>query len=296
MSFFISLLLFFVGLAVGSFLNVLAVRYDPERPIFSRHSLLGRSHCPHCSNKLSAFELIPLAGFLWQRGKCRSCGKAISSQYFWVELLTGIYFVAVPLFLTSFYALTPRLALYGGAFISTVSLWVLVGLALLLMSLIDLRLMIIPDQVVVFITILGLIQILFLRQYELFGSFSGSFLGSSAGIFAFRENIFWNHILAALVGGGVFGSVWALSRGRGMGFGDVKLAVALGFLFGWPDILLILMLAVVIGAICGLGLIFLRKKGFRDGIPFGPFLALGSVLVFFFGEAIFTGYLRFFGL
>ncbi len=296
MSFFILLLLFFIGLAVGSFLNVLAVRYDPERPIFSGPSLLGRSHCPHCGKTLSAFELIPLVSFLWQRGRCRGCRHSISSQYFLVELFTGIYFVAVPLFLTSFYALTPKLALHGGPFVFAAGLWILVGLTLLLMSLIDLRLMLIPDQLTVFIGLVGLVQVFFLRRYGLFGSFDGSFLGSAAGIFAFRENIFWNHILAALVGGGVFGLVWALSRGRGMGFGDVKLAAALGFLFGWPDVLLILMLAVVIGAGFGLGLIFSRKKGFRDGIPFGPFLALGAMLVFFWGETIFTGYLKFFGL
>src|SRR5579864_1730638 len=120
--------LFLAGVAVGSFLNVLALRYD------GKWHAGGRSHCPKCGHILHWFELIPLASFAIQRGKCRSCGVKIGLQYPFVESLSGAIFVFVPL----------RFAdnLFAG-------LWILAFEVLLLIAYIDLRLQIVPDELVV---------------------------------------------------------------------------------------------------------------------------------------------------
>src|SRR5580704_2783986 len=89
--------LFIFGLAIGSFLNVVALRYDGEHFLFSNKKLGGRSHCPHCKKTLRWFELIPLVSFAIQGGKCRHCKAPIGWQYPLVELISGIIFVAVPL-------------------------------------------------------------------------------------------------------------------------------------------------------------------------------------------------------
>ncbi len=79
-----------------------------------------------------------------------------------------------------------------------------------------------------------------------------------------------------------------------MGLGDVKLSAALGLLMGWPDIVLALILAFITGAVLSLALIFTKRKSMKDYVPFGPFIALGVVLVFFFGQEILNLYFRFF--
>ena len=95
------IILFFFGAAVGSFINVLATRYDPAAFLFSRRVIGGRSHCPGCGKTLRWFELIPLFSFLVQGGRCRRCKKRLSIQYLIVELLSGLIFVLVPVIIHS---------------------------------------------------------------------------------------------------------------------------------------------------------------------------------------------------
>ncbi len=116
-----------------------------------------------------------------------------------------------------------------------------------------------------------------------------------------------NHLAAALSAAFFLGAIILLSRGQAMGMGDLKLAAVLGLIFGWPDIVLILALSFIIGAVIGLFLLALGKKKFKDAIPFGPFLVLGSLVTFFFGQTIIVNlplisrflienYPRFFGI
>jgi len=103
MSYLYYFILFLFGLSVGSFLNVVALRYQPSRKVFDPRGLSGRSSCPYCGGKLEWFELIPLLSFFIQKRKCRKCGHQLSFQYPIVELLSGIIFVAVPFYLHRFY-------------------------------------------------------------------------------------------------------------------------------------------------------------------------------------------------
>jgi len=263
---------------VGSFINVLGFRYS-EKDGF-KLATRGRSKCPHCSKSLKWYELVPIFSFIFLGGKCRSCKKKISWQYPIVELLSGLAFFFVPFQL--------------GQGIPA-AIWVLAFLAFILISVIDLRLKIIPDSLTLFIFGLGALLVYYYQSTGIFGlvggNINGSFLGSYAVSFWLgNQNIFLNYGVAVVFGLILFGLVYFLSRGTAMGFGDVKLAGAVGLLLGWPDIFLALMLAFITGGIYGALLILRGRKGMKDTIPFGPFIILGVTLVFFFGYYILNGY------
>lgn len=228
--------LFLLGLAVGSFLNVVALRYKPGARLFTKDIFGGRSHCPKCQKSLRWYELVPVLSFVFQLGRCRHCHQLITWQYPVVELLSGLAFVLVPLYLQS-------------AFI-----WLIVILTLILITVIDYRLSIIPDQLNWFLAFLGL-----------------AFLSL-------------NSVWGFLFGCGIFGLIILLTKGRGMGLGDLKLAAALGFLFGWPKIILIVAAAFIIGGIWAAILLLAKRKSIKDAIPFGPFLAIAAVLIMFVGD------------
>jgi len=280
--------LFVFGAAIGSFLNVVILRYDPRKLLLGK-SLLGRSRCPRCGKILRWFELVPLVSFAVQLGRCRTCGVRLSIQYPLVEILSGLIFVLVPIHLKTFYFLLSTFH-----FPALSALWVLVFLALLVIFFIDLRLSIIPDETNLFLGLLGILIVFAGQSY--FGPSQGSFLGGYSLIFGLRTGvgIWFNHILAALGAGALFAFIIFVTRGRGMGMGDLKLAIPLGLVFGWPDIIIVLGLSFIIGSIFGVGAIALRRKNLKSSVPFGPFLVAASALVFFFGQDMVGLYFKFF--
>ena len=246
----------------------------------------GRSECPKCKKKLRWYELIPILSFFVQGGRCRDCRERISWQYPIVEILSGAVFALVPLKL--------------GQGVPAI-LWVLAFSALILISIIDLRLGVIPDKLVAFVAILGLLLFGYYKttgEYGLVGGkVMGTFLGSYALSFWFgAPNIFVNYAAGVLSGLVLLGGVYVIGKGKAMGFGDVKLAVAVGLLMGWPDSIMAMILAFITGAVWGMVLILRREKGMKDTMPFGPFIVLGVTLVFFFGYHILNGYFAAFGL
>ena len=283
------ILLFIFGLAIGSFLNVVSLRYQDGKGIFS--DIYGRSHCMHCGTTLKWYELLPLVSFVIQGGRCRTCHERLALQYPIVELIAGLIFVFVPLKLIAFYGrfYSPYLPIF---------IWVIAFLTLLLMSVIDFRQQIIPDSLNVFIALLGIA--LFFIHLSLFGTVNnitnGSFIGSYSLLLFWGNSLIVNTLLGLIFGLVFIGLIYVVSLGRGIGFGDVKLAAAAGLLMGWPDIALALILAFIIGAIVGGGLMLFRHKSRRDAVPFGPFIAIGIALVFFFGFNILTGYFHIFGI
>lgn len=299
MIFLIYLFLFLFGAAIGSFINVLTLRFDPEFGVFEKKIIGGRSHCVFCQSQLRWFELIPLLSWLWQGGKCRHCKRRLFRQYPIVEFLTGAIFAAIYFFFTNIGSL-------GGYYFvfvkfpyliwSFVILWSLVFCCLIALSLIDLKHYIIPDIFNVLIFILGIAIAVVLVKFQIFGFYGGSFLGNYGELFGFRESILINRLIGFLVGGGFFALIIILTKGRAMGFGDVKLGAALGVLLGWPDILMALFLSFIIGSIVSLFLIYLNRKTIKDMVPFGPFLALGVLATFFFGFKIIDFYFKLFPL
>ena len=283
-----SVLLFILGLAFGSFINVLAVRYEPDRWLVRRDILVGRSHCPHCGKVLSWFELVPLLSFILQRGRCRQCHRKLSLQYPLAELISGFIFVSVPYYFGHFYS---SLILPGGSDPVYLSVfWIIVFLTLLLLSLIDFRLKLIPDEISVFLTILGILNISFLTKD--FGLTGGSFAGPYALLFGFRNNVWQNHLLAAFLPAILLLALIIITRGRGMGMGDVKLVFALGLIFGWPDVIILLFFAFLLGSIVGVFAILAKRKTMKGALPFGPFMALGGLLVFWASRLVIDFYFK----
>lgn len=287
-----------LGLIFGSFLNVATIRYNPDKGFSNVWSFGGRSRCPACRSQLAWYELIPVLSFLFLRGKCRHCGHRISVQYPIVELLTAIIFVAVPWQIAE---LSRSLQIGGTTMspelvVALAALWIVVFVLFLVLSVIDLRHMIIPDAINVALALLGTVIIGVTYWTNAFGLFSGSFLRHYAALFGLRDSIWVNYSFAAIIGLAFFGGIIVLSRGRAMGWGDFKLAGALGVLFGWPDVALIIALSFVIGSVISVGLMIRGRKHMKDAVPFGPFLAVASATVFFFGHQLMTWYFGSFAL
>lgn len=252
-------ILFIFGIAIGSFMNVLALRYDGDHFLFDTSVIGGRSHCPHCKRTLRWFELIPLFSYLAQGGKCRTCKTHIGMQYPIVEFLSGAIFAFVPL------------RLVGSPWLFS-AFWIAAFELLLLVAYIDIRLEIVPDELTVILAVLALFETIF------------------AG------NVWTPHLIGALFGGGFFGLLVLVTRGKGMGMGDVKLGIPLGLLFGWPEILLLYAAAFVIGAVAGIGYLMWGKRSQKSPIPFVPFLTTGALFVFFFGAMFLNWYFHLIGL
>ena len=273
------LFLFLFGITLGSFLNVLILRYELGETVFGSQ-LKGRSSCPYCHKTLSWYELIPIVSFIVQLGKCRNCREKISFQYPVVEIMAGIIVATIPQIL----GVTPL------AFV-----WVAALLVLLVISFIDARHYVIPDALTTIIALLGIAAtaIIAIGDTPFPALIPGTFLGDYAFVFSFTNNPWLLRFLAAFVGGAFFSSIILLSRGKAMGWGDAKLIAAVGLLIGWPDILLVIMMAFIAGAIVGVTMLVGKKKRFKDALPFGPFIAFGVIVVVYFGYDIISLYFRF---
>ncbi|MBZ9578329.1 prepilin peptidase [Patescibacteria group bacterium] len=258
---FFSLFIFLFGLAVGSFLNSIIHRLHTGESFLFTHS-----YCPHCKHKLSWQDLIPILSFLILKGKCRYCKKKVSLQYPLVESATGILFI-----LTTHYTL---LTISYESLLFTVYC-LLLSCFLIIIFVYDLKHYIIPDKI-----IYPAIGIAFI--YNILYSY-----------FIIHNSYFLvNSLLAAFTGGLSFLFIFLLSGGKWMGFGDVKLVFFMGLFLSFPDILVALFLAFLVGAIIGIGLISAGKKTLKSEVPFGPFLVTGAFIAFCFGNQIVNWYLK----
>ncbi|HYF10656.1 MAG TPA: prepilin peptidase [Candidatus Paceibacterota bacterium] len=246
--------LFLFGLIIGSFLNVLIIRYRTGR------SLSGRSGCLSCGVRLSPLELVPVVSWLFLRGRCRSCRSPISPQYPLVEMATGLLFLGS---LALFDVSHPSVLLLGGL----VS-YLIASSALVALVAYDIRHQIIPDPFVALFALAAL----FLHLFE----------GASVT----------PYLLAGAALATPFAALWYFSEGRWMGFGDAKLAFGIGLLLGLAEGLSAIILGFWMGALFGLLLILLGKVGARlslggvpltmkSEVPFAPFLVAGALLVLF---------------
>ena len=274
------LILFASGLAIGSFLNVVIFRYDGEQPLFSFTGLGGRSHCMHCKAQLKWYDLVPVFSFIFLRGKCRACGTRISLQYPLVELVTACAFLLPALFFYPHYSF-PIMHPYAAAM---AALWLPVIALMIILAVVDMRLMLIPDETVVGLSLVGLAL----------SSYGDSFLGAYAALFPQFAHPFLNHIAGGVFGLASLGLIVLLSRGRAMGMGDVKLAGAMGLIIGFPDIVFALALSFLIGGIWSAGLLALRfgRRGttMKAMIPFGPFMVAGFFIHIFYMEKLMAWY------
>ncbi len=298
---FLFFCLFLLGLAAGSFLNVIIWRYEEGAGALNFSKLGGRSKCPKCRKILNWHELIPLFSFFVQRGRCRNCKWRLSFQYPIVELAGGIVFVLIPLFLNNFFG-KDLVSFFGLAlpfwYYFLIFFWVLIFLVLILIVAIDIRHYLIPDDLNIALAVLGIAStfLIFFMGEEFLGSFRTSFLRHLSLIFPALPSVFLSKIFGAVANGLFFGFLFFVSRGRAMGFGDVKLAAALGLVLGWPDVVLASLLSFMIGGLWGVFLISIGSGKLKDKLPFAPFLFLGFAFTFFFGFEIVSCYLQIFNL
>ncbi len=238
----------FFGTIVGSYLNVLVLRYHTGR------SAGGRSGCLSCGKVLSWYELVPLASYFLQKGRCRGCLSRISMHYPLVEGVTALLFIGIilldlPLRDTLLSMLFTALAVAVAAY--------------------DLRHQIIPDGLVyTMIAVGGVLALL-------------------------RENVALT-LLSSFAIAAFFALLWLYSKGRWIGLGDAKLAFALGLFLGYPGNVNTVILSFWIGMVVSLALLGLQRVVHRlpfgnerltikSEIPFAPFLLAGAYLIFFFG-------------
>lgn len=258
--------LFILGLAVGSFLNVVIMRSERGE------ALTGRSHCDTCGKTLTWRELIPLVSFMYQKGRCRHCGTVLSAQYPLVEFATGFIFAAVAG--EMFY----EILLTGNIFSLLALCVVLASVATMIVIVVtDINHHIILNGSVLVLAVLGVAATL--ARNELVCISTDSLCGS----FSF-SGIVWD--LGASIGAVIFlFALWFFSKGRAMGFGDVKLIGATSLLLGFPLSILALLFSFWLGGIWGIGLLLLRVRSLKSQIAFGPFIIAGTILAFLFGQS-----------
>lgn len=251
----ISILFFILGSCLGSFLNVCIYRIPRKISLIK-----PASHCPQCGNPIRPYDNIPILSFLILRGRCRSCGGRISFQYPVVEAWAGVLLLGLYLRFD-----------FGADFL----IHALLSLSLVVVFFIDHYHSIIPDV----ITIPGVGLAIAL-----------SFIpGGISPI---------SCLLGIGLGGGGLLAVALLGRvafkKEAMGGGDLKLAAMIGGFLGWRVLLVALFLSSLLGAVVGVLLIVLRVRSRSSPIPFGPFIALGSIASQFWGKDIIRAYLGLF--
>jgi leader peptidase (prepilin peptidase) / N-methyltransferase len=241
---------FLLGLCIGSFLNVVVYRYQTGAPIGN-----DRSRCMSCGKTLSPWMLIPLISFILQRGRCAYCQTKLSLQYPIVEFLSGT--LALATFLKS--GLLHLDVSWSAAF-SFASAFLFFSI-LLAITAYDWKHKIIPDRF----------------SFLLFLS---AILAASISITQ-EERTILSSIVASVLAASPFALLWLFSRGKWMGLGDAKLALGLGFFLGYPVAASVPVLAFWAGTIPALLLLLFRRGiTMKSEIPFGPFLALATFILY----------------
>ncbi len=296
----ILIIAFLVGLGIGSFINVITIRFQPDEKVGFTKLVSGRSRCPFCLHQLSWYDLIPVFSFIFLRGKCRYCKKNISWQYPIVELLTALIFSGIVYRFLNLDWIRLSIAAYAVPFWVwiTIIIFLFYAAILIIMSIIDIRHYVIPDNFIVGGIIVALLSDLFFYfislKNSIFPSCGLNFLGGYLNYFNCQMNFLVSYLLGAIVIGGFLFLIYALTKGKGMGFGDVKLGVLLGLMLGLTNGILALILSFIIGSIFAIILLIFKKKNLKAQVPFGPFLSLGFFIVIFFGSGIVESYLSLF--
>jgi leader peptidase (prepilin peptidase)/N-methyltransferase len=263
------------GLIVGSFLNVCIARIPLESSIIS-----PPSHCPRCNTPIRWYDNIPLVSFAVLRGRCRTCGQRISWRYPLVELLNGLLFLW---------------AIVEFGFTGEAILVMALCSTLVVITFIDLDHQIIPDVITYPGMVIGLgVAPFFMSTLAVPLSFG---LGTVLPPMGQYGTAFLNAFIGLVLGGAplyLIGLLWEkLRKVEAMGGGDVKYMSMVGSFLGWKGAFLTIMLGAVSGSIVGVALILLKKHRADNVIPFGPFLAFGTLLTLFRGPEIIAWYLGF---
>lgn len=252
---------FVFGLVMGSFISAYSYRLIKGLSIKK-----GRSFCPKCKKKIVWYDNIPLISYILLSGKCRKCRGKISIRYPLIELSTGLVFLLVAVFWKE------------GSFVLSRGEFLNIKREMGMLSL--------PYLYAMFF----LLIVMFVTDIEEKVIFDGNiyflFLISFLVILLFFPRSMYVNMLSAFGASSFLLLIHLATSGRGMGLGDVKLALPAGLILGWPGTLMWLYLSFVLGALIGLLLILFKKAKFGKHIPFGPFLIISFVFVFVSGEVL----------
>lgn len=248
------ILIFILGLIVGSFSNVCIYRIPRDESI-----VYPASHCPKCHSNILPKDNIPLLSYILLRGKCRNCKNKISIQYPIVEFLTGLIYLIIYL-------------AFGLSFQTLI--YIILLSALIIIAFIDLNDQIVPDVISLPGVVIGFIVSFFVTYISVINSGLGILVGG--GII----------LIIGIAGNIIF-------KKEAMGGGDVKLAAMIGAFLGWRYIIISLFLGFFLGALAGIILILSKIKKREDMVPFGPFIVLGSLITLLWGGQIISWYFGF---
>ncbi|QBC43228.1 prepilin peptidase [Iodobacter fluviatilis] len=264
--------LFALGLLVGSFLNVVIHRIpkmmeqqfrqecqlidapiDAPMPQATCYNLIvPRSACPSCGHAISALENIPVISYLMLKGRCRGCKIRISPRYPLVELLCA--------------TLTAVAGLHFGVTITAIAA-ILLTWFLIALVFIDADTYLLPDSITLPLLWLGLL----FNLNNVFVPLDQAVIGAVAG-YLVLWSVYW---------------IFKLITGKeGMGYGDFKLLAALGAWFGWQALPSVILLSSISGAVIGIALAILAKRGMGKPMPFGPYLGIAGWLTLIFGTTL----------
>ncbi len=244
------IMIFLIGISIGSFLNVCIYRIPKKEDI-----VFERSHCMSCGNVLKWYELIPLFSFLVQGGKCRNCKTKLSVQYPLIELLNGLIYVWI---------------FMAKGFQPESILFCICASVLIVISVIDWRTYEIPFGCNIVIGILGIVRVILDLAH------------------------WYDYVIGFFAVSGLFLIIYWITKGRGIGGGDIKLMAAAGLLLGWQNILLALMIGSIAGSVIHLTL--MKVQGKDRVLAFGPYLAFGIFISMLYGNNLITWYLGMFNL
>ncbi|MGE5415984.1 MAG: prepilin peptidase [Acidobacteriota bacterium] len=246
-----NIIIFVLGTVIGSFLNVCICRLPEEQSVVT-----PPSRCMACGHRLGFLDLFPVLSFLFLRGKCRYCGTKVSWQYPLVELVTGLLYLLV----WYKFGLT-WMTLAGLVFVSV----------LITISVIDIYHQIIPDAALAVGAVAG-IPLMYLQGWDVLKD--GLIAGGGGLLFM---------LAVAIIGGLIAGQ-------EAMGMGDVKLTAFMGLYLGVKGLVIGMFTGFMAGGVIGVILMVTGLKGRKDAIPFGPYLALGGLIAFFWGADIWNWY------
>lgn len=264
------IILAWFGLAFGSFVNALVWRLHRNENLKKSKKLSiinGRSICPNCKHQLAAKDLIPVLSWIWLRGSCRYCKKHISAQYPIIELFSALVFVLS-------YVFWPKELNDAGSWLIFIT-WLTSFVGLLTLLVYDARWKLLPNKII-------------------YPTFLVAAFGRIIYITGFEENkghslLMW--LLSMVVASGVFFALYTISRGKWIGYGDVRLGLITGTLLATPEkSFLMIFLASVLGLLFILPALLRGKKSMTTQIPYGPYLIAATILVIWFGESILDWY------
>ncbi len=228
---------------------------SPEIPVYDL--MRPRSSCPHCGHQLAAVENVPILSYVFLKGRCAACRKPIGLRYPLVEALSGL--------LSAYTAWRFGFSMVAAG--ALVFVWALIAL-----TFIDLDTQLLPDNITLPLLWTGLL----LNLGGTFTDLQSAVIGAVAG-YLVLWSIYW---------------LFKIATGKeGMGFGDFKLLSAIGAWLGWKMLPVVILLSSAVGAIVGIALIVVARRGRNVPIPFGPYLAGGGLIALFWGEHLFNWYL-----